>query len=48
MKLCLTIGSTNSALSEPLDESIKQYIIINIFTLFDFNEASLAVSNFLL
>lgn len=34
--------------SEPLDESIKQYIIINLFNLFDFNEASLAVSNFLL
>lgn len=34
--------------SEPLDESIKQYIIINLFNLFYFNEASLAVSNFLL
>lgn len=40
MKSGLAMGSTDSALSEPLNKSIKQHLIIRLFTLQYSNEAS--------
>lgn len=40
VKSGLAMGSTDSALSEPLNKSIKQHLIIRLFTLQYLNEAS--------